>query len=727
MLSIRLVCLSAALVAFGPTLCGSPPRIFLPYDDLPNFVDEDGWRVGSFAEQLSWALGASTGLVFEPVAWWIKSSTFRWWSGGVLDPTGFAQVSAAAHLATAWLLAAALETVLAAWLAAGGAGRKLSCGDGNEEQGEYDDDASNNVRTSTSDDDAASSAEGSATHAPPPAAAAAAATAAAAAPNDRPEARLEARLDLRACSALTACWWCVHPLRAEVVGWCSGQSYAFAALFSAASLLLHAKARRLSVGSGGGGLGAWAGGLACYLAGSCCKTVAVPLPALLAAVELMRPMPLPSGGGGGGGVCAAARLLCSHVLAALWPLVSAAPGGGGGVCWHLAAGAWVASRAAAANSGGQGVGTALRRAEQRVAVSAATLRRYGAQLAAPDPSAQLGAFYAADVRGRVRWPWSRGAGAGDEAGTTLLLVAAVCAVLLLAAVVALGRASGRAARQGQRAVRVPAATVLAALWCCALLSVLPTLSIFAHGSDSAGADRYLHIPTFAALPALAAALLWCARKLGAPSRVPAPPPRPEHTLVLAALAAALLLPLSLGTAGRLRGWATPRVFYAREHAASPASPHVLNDLVKAHMDAGDGRSALRAFDAALAGSAAASKERLLADANLMATATALLTRTPDHASMRAAPGRAAVVLLTDKPLPRYAEAVALSAPAVRWTPARKVAPLLFNVGRAHLQLGQHASARKAFTRVVDNGDALLVQAAKKLLLIVDEREQRKSF
>ena len=72
----------------------------------------------------SYALGASTGLVFEPVAWWIKSSTFRWWSGGVLDPTGFAQVSAAAHLATAWLLAAALETMLAAWLAAGGAGRQ---------------------------------------------------------------------------------------------------------------------------------------------------------------------------------------------------------------------------------------------------------------------------------------------------------------------------------------------------------------------------------------------------------------------------------------------------------------------------------------------------------------------------------------------------------------------------------------------------------------------------
>ena len=735
-LSAAFLLLSAAcgLVAFGATLLGVPARTFLPYDDLANFVNEDGWRTGSFSEQLAWALTATTGLVFEPLAWWLKSVQHRWWSGSSLDPTGFAQVSAAAHLAAATLLAAALEELLISWL-------------GN-------DDADSDGRDCDTDKAGANTCKPTGNRpilvAPPP-------------PTIPTQgAPLSVRPMVRACCALTACWWCVHPLRAEVVGWCSAQSYSFAALFGAASLLLHARARRIYTSGIGGDsrpLLSWAGGLVCYVAACCCKSVAVPLPALLAAVELSRPVPLvtrcsdssDAGSRSGGGILFAIRALLAHILTALWPVVSSVPGGGGGVCWHVAAGAGVASFAAAANDGGEGVGAALRSSRQRIAVSASTLRRYGAQLASvtatspmqqPQPQHQLGAFYDVDVRARVRWPWSGGGGNQDDSGyaegATLLCLGAGTALLLCAGICALSFRSAHGARQGRNAVQVPAVTALAALWCCGLLVVLPTLSIFTHGSDSAGADRYLHLASWSALPPVAATLLWGVRKLA-----PTPAQRQyegacgqrKWQLALLTLAAALLLPLALATAERLRGWAAPRPFYTREHGRSPGSARVLNDLLKAHLDSMDGRAALRALDGALAGCGKGKKSakctKLLGDANLMATVTSLLTRTADDPSMRTAPAPAAAAAVTTPSnappllLPRYAEAVALSQEAIRWTPSRKAVPMLVNVGRAHLKLRHFDEARKVLTRARSGASSpALAQVAAAMLLEVDEQQKQ---
>ena len=94
---------AAVAVAFGPTLGLVDARVFLPYDDEPNFVEVDGWRSGSWHERLRFALTTTRGYVYEPLAWLLKSAQFEALG---LSPTRFAAVSAMAPNASAWQIRA---------------------------------------------------------------------------------------------------------------------------------------------------------------------------------------------------------------------------------------------------------------------------------------------------------------------------------------------------------------------------------------------------------------------------------------------------------------------------------------------------------------------------------------------------------------------------------------------------------------------------------------------
>ena len=100
---------AAATVAFGPTLACTTERQFLPYDDIANFLDVDGWRVGNWRDRVLWATTATRGFVYEPLSWVLKGA-----QADVLgmSPVHFAAVSALAHVLTAMLLAQLLALVM---------------------------------------------------------------------------------------------------------------------------------------------------------------------------------------------------------------------------------------------------------------------------------------------------------------------------------------------------------------------------------------------------------------------------------------------------------------------------------------------------------------------------------------------------------------------------------------------------------------------------------------
>jgi hypothetical protein len=168
---------AAVTASFGSLLT---EREFLPYDDVPNFLSDGvkSWRSEIFREQLDWALTTTTGHVYEPVAWIMKSLQFN--VVGEASATSFAVTSFVAHLLTTLLLALTCFNMLLRRSALHRLFRKPS------------------------------------------------------EPIVAPD--LLESYGLGISSLLAAVLWSTHPLRAEAVSWCSAQSYCFAGLFAMLSV-----------------------------------------------------------------------------------------------------------------------------------------------------------------------------------------------------------------------------------------------------------------------------------------------------------------------------------------------------------------------------------------------------------------------------------------------------------------------------------------------------------
>ena len=82
---------AAATIAFGPIIACTKKRQFLPYDDISNFVEVDGWRTGNWRDRVLWATSATRGFVYEPLSWVLKGAQVDVFG---MSPTHFAAVSA---------------------------------------------------------------------------------------------------------------------------------------------------------------------------------------------------------------------------------------------------------------------------------------------------------------------------------------------------------------------------------------------------------------------------------------------------------------------------------------------------------------------------------------------------------------------------------------------------------------------------------------------------------
>lgn len=101
-------------------------------------------------------------------------------------------------------------------------------------------------------------------------------------------------------AAAAALLFGLHPLRVEVVAWCSCQPYALAGLLVAAALLLHARARALgAAGRGAAACAAGAASVGLFAAAVASKAAAVPAVLLHFALEatLLSERPPPAGAG----------------------------------------------------------------------------------------------------------------------------------------------------------------------------------------------------------------------------------------------------------------------------------------------------------------------------------------------------------------------------------------------------------------------------------------------
>ena len=85
-----------------------------------------------------------------------------------------------------------------------------------------------------------------------------------------------------ACAFIAAAWWAAHPAHAEVVAWASAQPYAPAALLVLLALRSHVA---VVEADGAAGAALCAAGPALYLAATLCKSVVVPAPAAVAALD----------------------------------------------------------------------------------------------------------------------------------------------------------------------------------------------------------------------------------------------------------------------------------------------------------------------------------------------------------------------------------------------------------------------------------------------------------
>ena len=85
-----------------------------------------------------------------------------------------------------------------------------------------------------------------------------------------------------ACAFIAAAWWAAHPAHAEVVAWASAQPYAPAALLVLLALRSHVA---VVEADGAAGAALRAAGPALYLAATLCKSVVVPAPAAVAALD----------------------------------------------------------------------------------------------------------------------------------------------------------------------------------------------------------------------------------------------------------------------------------------------------------------------------------------------------------------------------------------------------------------------------------------------------------
>jgi hypothetical protein len=82
---------------------------------------------------------------------------------------------------------------------------------------------------------------------------------------------------------LAAVTWSIHPLRAEVVAWPSAQPYTLCASF----LLLSALAYTRFMRSSGPSIASLAASLGLYVAAALSKSIAIPFPALLLAINAL--------------------------------------------------------------------------------------------------------------------------------------------------------------------------------------------------------------------------------------------------------------------------------------------------------------------------------------------------------------------------------------------------------------------------------------------------------
>ena len=97
----------------------------------------------------------------------------------------------------------------------------------------------------------------------------------------RPRRRRRARTR-HACAFIAAAWWAAHPAHAEVVAWASAQPHAPAALLVLLALRSHVA---VVEADGAAGETLRAAGPALYLAATLCKSVVVPAPAAVAALD----------------------------------------------------------------------------------------------------------------------------------------------------------------------------------------------------------------------------------------------------------------------------------------------------------------------------------------------------------------------------------------------------------------------------------------------------------
>ena len=596
------VIFAAHAATFGPSLAGR--RDWVPWDDRENFVDQDGWK-GTTWRHVRFAFTTQQAAVYEPLAWLAKGAQYRWLFGGRNSVVGYVAVSVAAHTVRRRRRAPSDRCMQTP--------KRVSVGRSTSAP-----ERARSRRVSAPLTRPSMTSFAPRTNAPSPSAAAMLALGCVLqlarripfSDGGASAARTPACLRV-ACATAATLSFSIHPLRAEVVAWCSCQPYALMTLPLVAALWVHvrrsdwleAKAAAAAAEEGAHHLGVAAALVTAlpvatlYLAAVLCKSAAVPaavfFPALDAAFfpalwgvqgagteeKTQKNVARSESGSSAGGAAAGRRARATWRAACVGYAAVAAVAAVG------IAGAAYGNRSHRENvtpvhNGGEGLHPPQRAAlavQQVLEAVGRTLAPDAWSVSAVQTVGSAGHLGTDPSHGEVRGPRRiamtvRAALAlrakyplppvVDPAGlgrAAALLLAAVLAVFACAA--AIGRTPlGRPARR--HSVCGPVVSRWSLLLGVYLATILPATSLFKHGYDSGGADRYAHLPSLAlVLPAYA--VLHAA--LGA-IRTGKPSDAAAAAATAAAAAAAIVCACRL-TWRHSEAWRDGAAFTRREFAA----------------------------------------------------------------------------------------------------------------------------------------------------------------